>query len=351
MIDSLKEERIALEVIKVLKTHFDDLPEDVTERINSPFHQNFLDAFESKFNGKVQAPFFINLDYQPPKLDDDEDNTDKENFFEHVAHILCDGEKKEFTTRRSATPKISPSQKRAVSTIITELSNGVRTPDVDAENELIFGGGDDDVIPATDFTADVFYEDEGQVVCIELKTVRPNKATFKGEKDKILEAKAALRNLYPNKEIKYYVGFPFDPLSREPTGYDKERFMRYSVDFRKYIARDEFLLAAELWDFLTTNAGTMELILEIINSIATVDFLENFEFLQSRRNLETQPVEYLALLAKWRLGREQRIAGNRSTIEARLQSDRSGVRVYNQSIFTESGKYNEARLARLQQFV
>ncbi|MCP9493318.1 MAG: TdeIII family type II restriction endonuclease [Pyrinomonadaceae bacterium MAG19_C2-C3] len=345
MIDTLKQEKIALEVIKVLKSRFDSFPDDLAQSRNAPFHQAFLGAFADKLTGKVLSiPFFISLSSWAHGLS----TTLGQNFFENVAHILCDGAKKEFTTRRTATLKLSPSQKRAVSTIVTELSNGVRQPNVDAENELIFVGDDVETIAATDFTADVFYQDAGQIVCLELKTVKPNKGVFKYEKDKMLEAKAALRNKYPNKEIRYYLGFPFDPLSVTPTGYDKVRFARYSVDFRKYIAPDEFLLAAELWDFLAGSERTMEMILEIINAIAMVNFLDDFEFINEVENLKIDSVAYLDLLSKWRLEREHSLAKRAAALEANMRGNATATRIYNQPLFTEAGKYNEDRCVRLQ---
>jgi hypothetical protein len=41
--------------------------------------------------------------------------------------------------------------------------------------------------------------------------VRQNSGEMKGEKQKILEGKAALYRKFPDKEIRFYIGFPFDP--------------------------------------------------------------------------------------------------------------------------------------------
>lgn len=243
MIDDLKQEKIALEVIKVLKSRFDSFPSDLTQNRNAPFHHAFLNAFADKLQGKVSSiPVFISLSSWAHGLS----TTLGQTFFEHIAHILCNGEKRDFTSKRNSLLQLSPSQKQTVSRIITELSNRNRQPNVAAENAALFAGGAVATDDATSFTADVFFEDDKQVVCIELKTVKPNKGTFKNEKEKILEAKASLKNKYPGKEIKFFIAFPFDPLSQTPTGYDKQRFMSYAVDFRKYIAEGEFLLSSEL---------------------------------------------------------------------------------------------------------
>lgn len=213
---------------------------------------------------------------------------------------------------------------------------------------LIFSEAEsDDWVDATDFTADVFFEDDAQVVCLELKTVRPNKGVFKVEKEKILQAKAALKNKFPDKEIKFFFGFPFDPTSLTPTGYDKDRFMNNSVDFRKYLAQDDFLLAAELWDYLSGERETMETILKIINSIATVKFLEEFAFLQGRQNFRDDPEHYVGLLIRWRLEREVRLVQNDAQVMLAIQGNRTLPRIYNQTIFNDKGNYNENRLLML----
>ena len=83
------------------------------------------------------------------------------------------------------------------------------------ENALIFQQPSaSNLVEGTDFTADVFYETNTEIICIEIKTVKPNKGVFKGEKQKMLEAKAALQLRYPTKTIKYLIGFSFRPFKR-----------------------------------------------------------------------------------------------------------------------------------------
>lgn len=123
--------------------------------------------------------------------------------------------------------------------------------------------------------------------------------------------------------------------------------MRYAVDFRKYFAQDKVLLAAEFWDFLSGEDTAMEGILDIINSIATVNFLDEFAFLQDQRNIKSEPRKYIETLEKWQLNREKWLAENDSRIRAELQNSTSLQRVYNQSIFKDGGKYNETRLLQL----
>ena len=276
-ISKLTQQQIATQVIRTLYSQFEKFPEDVNNNRNAPFHEAFVKAFSDKLDGKVSSiPTLISLSSWLHGL-----NTSLgQSFFENTAQILCGGEKKEFTTGKKNNLPIEQSQKDAVSKIITDLSNGNQTPSLLNENTLIFQKpSNSNLVEGTDFTADVFFENSAEIVCIEIKTVKPNKSIFKAEKQKILEAKAALKLKYPSKEIKYFLAFPFDPLSDTPCGYDKKRFMEYSVGFTKYFDEAEILLGAEFWDYLSGATSTMEIVLEIINKIATPHFMNELVFL------------------------------------------------------------------------
>ena len=70
--------------------------------------------------------------------------------------------------------------------------------------------------------------------------------------------------MHPDKNIKYFMGFPFDPTSVSPVGYDKIRFFDYLIEFKKFFADEEVLIASEMWDFLSGRQGTMKDILKVI---------------------------------------------------------------------------------------
>jgi len=344
-----QKELIAIEVIRTLYNKFKDFPEDATNNRNAPFHEAFLNAFSEVFDEHVTSiPIFLSLASWMHGF-----NTSLgQSFLEKTAHILCGGEKRAFTPKANTLLQISPSQRSIVNNLITELANENRLPNlIDENNELVFAEVLE--IDATSFTADVYYEDAEQVVCIELKTVKPNHGIFKGEKQKILEAKIALKNLYPNKNIKYLFGFPFDPLNGIATEYDKQRFMDYSVGFRKFISEDEFLLSAELWDFLSGEENTMQEILDIINTIATTDFMDIYNFLNNNgKRINSE--EYCERLRSWYLLRDCRLIENDEIILERIANNQRLQRTYNQNIFKikiESGKikaeYNNTRMNRL----
>lgn len=347
MISDIQKEKIAIQVIRTLHKQFEKFPEDISNNRNAPFHEAFLEAFAQKLEDKVESiPIFISLSSWMHGL-----NTSLgQSFFERTAHILCDGTKREFTTKKKTSLEITQTQKATVADIITDLTNGLLVPSLDSENQKLMNQNES-LLKATDFTADVFFEDADEVVCIEFKTVKPNKGVFKVEKQKVLEGKASLKRIFPDKKITFLIGFPFDPLSDTPCGYDKQRFMSYSVDFRKYFEENEFLLSAELWDFLSGTTQTMEAILSIINSIATVKFLEEFTFLQNRKNATNQKFEYINLLERWFLKRESHIMENQDTIFFKISDDKSLLRIFNQNMFTNSGNYNENRILRLQDYV
>ena len=333
MIDKLKTQLIALEVIRVLKTRFDNFPEGSQENRNAPFHEAFLNAFKDKIERYVDnTPFFISLASWLHGLN----TTLGQSFFENVAHILSDGEKKTFKDC-----KYYENQEAVIIEIITDLQNGSRKPNLYEENKAIFSVQSGELKEASNFTADVFIMDDGYIEAIELKSVRPNAGEMRGEKLKILKAKACLKLKYPDKDIRYYIGFPFDPFSDTPTGYNKERFMKHLVEFEKYFDPEEVLLAGELWDRLSGEKNTMEMILSIINDIATPSFIEEFNFINELENLLNDKERYLDTLKRWHLYYELEIAGSYERLKARYS------KVMNQAPFKQDGKYNFIRAFEL----
>jgi len=142
-----------------------------------------------------------------------------------------------------------------------------------------------------------------------LKSVKPNSGEMKGEKQKILEGKAALYRKFPGKEILFYIGFPFDPTvnieNELVTSYNKERLLSSIINMKKYFASKETLVACELWDFLSGHENTMVQILEIINNIATPEFLTKYNFLNITEN-RFEP-SYVQILEKWLLFSEKEL--------------------------------------------
>lgn len=338
MLNNEKIQKISCAVIKTTYAKFLDFPIDASRNRNAPFHKAFLNAFSDKLEGKVSdIPFFISLSSWFHGLN----TTLGQSFFEKVSHILSDGTKQEFKAL-----KISQSQQTSIADIITELKNGIHTPNLTRENGIIFTNNTVQDKDASNFTADCFYEEADKLVAIELKTVKPNSGVFKNEKEKMLSAKAGLKNAHPTKDVLFYLGFPFDPLSDTATGSDKNRFMGYSVDFKKFFEPVEVLLADELWNFLSGDTNTMQQILDIINRIANPHFMENYNYLLDSNNIILNKPEFLTKLEEWNLFSEISLVKKNDEINSRIKGNRNLTRVYNQPLFKD-GNYNKDRFSTL----
>lgn len=345
MINQKKTQQIATTVIKILIQRFETFPVDASNNRNAPFHKAFLNAFQDKFNGKVSdVPFFISLSSWLHGLN----TTLGQTFFEKVAHILSDGEKREYTSKKLGNIQIHETQKNNINEIMTTLSNSQGKPNLQKENEAIFIDDTSRLVNALDFSADVFIEDEQNVVAIELKSVKPNSGEMRGEKQKILEGKAALYKRFPNKNIKFFMAFPFDPTSATPTDFDKTRFLGSIINMTKYFDPNETLVAKELWDYLSGEANTMEEIIEIINKISTSEFMEKFNFINDEKNRDD--ARYLTILREWFLFSETELVEKNLRIKEVLQADQRLQRIYNQQIFKKD-EYNWERAATLKELL
>jgi len=343
MLSNEKRELISLEVIKTLYSRFENFPENSFGNRNAPFHEAFLNAFTDKFEDKVSdIPFFITLSSWLHGLN----TTLGQSFFESVAQILSDGQKTEFTNTANNLLKITKEQKEAIADIITDLKNKNQTPNLERENSLIFIDTGEE-IDANNFTADVYFEDDDRIVAVELKSVKPNAGEMRGEKQKILEAKSALFRKFPNKKILFFIGFPFDPTSKIPTGSDKERFLNSIIDGKKYYEYPEILLADELWNYLSSDENTMQQILDIINTVATPEFKENYCLLNK---IDTGSLTKVEILSDWNILSEIELIKRDSEILLKISTDKRLKRVYKQTIF-KNGKKNSNRFQTLKKLI
>jgi len=347
MLSNEIKEQIAHEVIRTLYSRFENFPENANDNRNAPFHEAFLNAFSEKLaNHVTDIPYFISLASWLHGLN----TTLGQSFFENVANILSNGYKKPFTVKYNSLLKIHSHQKQQISEIITNLKNANLTPNLNDENNLLFDNELSPNIDANNFTVDVFYESDEEIIAIELKSVRPNAGEMRGEKQKILEAKSALFFEYPDKTIKYYIGFPFDPTSEVDIEYDKTRFLNYLIDGNKYFAHDEVLLSNELWDYLSDDTNTMKQILYIINSIATPQFMNYYNLINNFNNIENETDEYLRILENWYQFNEKKIVQNYSKIKDIIEDNSRLNRKFKQPLFKKD-KYNVSRKDALLRFI
>ena len=66
---------------------------------------------------------------------------------------------------------------------------------------------------------------------------------------------------------------------------------------KKSFANEEVLLSSEFWDYISEEKNTMQEILNIINSIATTDFMKNFQYIQDKQNIKE--IKYKKILEQW----------------------------------------------------
>lgn len=340
-----KRQLIALETIKILKSRSDSFPDDTTIARNAPFHKAFLRAFESKFEElHTNSDVLLNVSSWIHGLN----TTLGQSFFEGVAHILCDGDKKSFP---GTDYKLYAEQERAISEHMTDLKNGTIAPNTEQEDDMLRHSATGNLVVGTNFTADCFFEDEEKIVAIELKSVRPNSGETRGEKQKILKAKAALRHYYStvsgceHKKVYYFFGFPFDPTADTDTGSNKASFMGNMIEFSKFCAPEDILLADELWSFLSGEQNTMAEILDIIKDISEATFADDFNFLCSAHSIQSNPERYRSIASKWHLSDEVVFVDRWQEINTSTQ--RGIIKYKNMSPFSDDGKYNDRRASAL----
>ncbi|HOG31023.1 MAG TPA: TdeIII family type II restriction endonuclease [Candidatus Cloacimonadota bacterium] len=345
--DNVKE-KISIEIIRTLVGRFGTFPDDVSTNRNAPFHEAFLKAFSNKLGkDNINPQILISLSSWLHGLN----TTLGQQFFEKVAHILSGGAKRAFTNE-----KISRKQKSAISDIITNLKNSDNdvVPNMIEEDELIESCAEPaDDIEATNFSADVFIQDDDSIVAIELKTVKPNSGVLKEEKQKILEAKAVLRRLYPDKKVSYYIGFPFDPTvveGEDECSFDKKKFWTNIVEGDKYFHDDEVLIASGLWDLLSGEKNTMQQLLELINRISTVEFIDIFEKIRNPKD-DVKDDDYAKLLENWNLFSELSLHSNKEKILSAIKGNKRLIRSYYNPCMKEDGSYNEKRYNDLKSFI
>ena len=337
MITNLQKELTAIEVIESLYLQMAEITNAINCNQKSAYNITFLNSLIDELSKKISLESWAN----------GLNTTIGQNFFENTAFILSDGEKREYTSGKLGNLKITRKQRENIGKITADLSTKTAKPNLTEEDNLIFIIDDSELISAMDFSADVFVDDGKQITAIELKTVKPNSGGSQGEKRKILEGKAALFNKYLNHRISFFLGFPFDPTNKDSaTGFDKERFTKSVINLNKSFAPEEILLAGELWDKLSGEENTMKQILEIINSIATLEFMNEYNFLNEQQNKIENPQKYRELLLRWNLFSELDLFDKESELLAQIENNKSLMKIFNQMIFKD-GKYRRDRYADL----
>jgi hypothetical protein len=347
-----QKEKISIEVIKTLLTRFESFPKNSLNNRNAPFHESFLVSFSNQLCGHISdISFFISLSSWLHGLN----TTLGQMFFEKIAHHLSGGIKREFTGKKEGNLQITQTQRDRISKIVADLSNDI-PPNLEEENKAISSLKDQThMIDAMGFCADVLIERHDEVIAIELKSVKPNSGEMKGEKQKILEGKAALGWRYPNHKIYFYMAFPFDPtvnpLTDPVTSYDKTRFLSSIVNMNKYFDPNEVLIADDFWCFLSGQKDTMHEILKIIQIISTTTFLDKLKILQTDVEKRDND-QYRILLKEWHLYSELEVLENQEKILEKIQKlgnaeSKAFKNIYNKPAFDHHANYQWHRYHQL----
>ncbi|MCG2041634.1 TdeIII family type II restriction endonuclease [Staphylococcus epidermidis] len=343
--DNNTKEKIACEVIKTLHKRFLSFPSEAKENRNAPFHEAFLEAFSTKLEDVNinDRNYLITLSSWLHGL-----NTALgQSFFENVSYHLSDGEKRTFKNISLPSKVVANNN-----IIMSHLKNGEKVPDVEGENklidELLSDSGDSGCETVANFTADLYVESDEEVSAFEIKSVRPNSGEMRGEKEKILRGKSYLKKEYPNKKVNFFLAVPYDPTEdrKTPTKYNKTRYMNYAVEFKKFIDKNELLLASEYWDYISGEKNTMENILEIIRKIATPDFENKYKFINDRKNLHVDQDKYVSILTEWELNTELKIVANDEKIEEEALKNKKIAKFKNNRLFKKDGTYDRNRILK-----
>lgn len=344
MLDPTQKELIALEVIRVLYCSSDrSVNKPPTIYKHAPFHASFMSAVSPNKSGSwLNTPQFTNVN--PYKLA----MILEWSFFEKIAHILSNGDRRRFVASEGTGLKITLSQKKIIDEIIRDLEWGSIQPSREEEDTKLARALPDAAIELIDdFIASIFVETDESVEIVVLKPANFHSWDMQREKADILRTKAALRIKFPSKQLRLYWGFPFDPWCDLPTDANKLSFINKLHEGGRYLAYDEILLAGELWDRLSEDSNTLEQILAIIRLVAVSDFLERYRFLNDPLNVDKDRVVYARLLADWNLDREFRIVENIDDIRRALKEKKIPMRLLNNPIFDSTGNYRSERYLML----
>jgi hypothetical protein len=246
-------------------------------------------------------------------------------FLENTSHSLSDGYKNVFNNL-----EISNEQNRNIIEIITDLKKSLTSPNTEIENKKIFLSPKKE-IKVGRFEVDCYYETCDQLICINFVTDKY--PSFLLEKDRLLFSKAALKTAKPDKNILFYLGIPSTSIYKN----------QLQNEAKQYFSKDEILIADELWGFLAEDTNTMQQLLDIINAIATPQFMEKFDLINTPENLYTQKEAVIRVLTKWCLNDELRIMQHFDA----LDDDKKARKQLLKPIFLSSGEYNHSRCMSL----
>jgi len=131
-----------------------------------------------------------------------------------------------------------------IDTILKELDEGVRTPDIERTKQEILQAYDkNDSYKEKSHIIDLFIETEnGEEYYFELKTVKPNKKEVRAAKRDFLEVLAMRHKEKDLVKVHVFLAIPFNP-------YFSEEYSRWTV-IKFFKPGDDLLVGKDFWNLL-----------------------------------------------------------------------------------------------------
>lgn len=170
------------------------------------------------------------------------------SIYEDVSAILAKPSSSEVKTKVDMSGGISPKQAETIRKIMTELRNGTRTANKEAETKEILKASRENKKAQKDGRiADFYMKRKGVEYYFEIKTVKPNIDVFTTSKRKLLEWIAR-----KDRNVETILAFPYNPYHPKPY----TRFTEQGVLEKP----KEFLVAEEYWDFIGGSGAFKQLL-------------------------------------------------------------------------------------------
>lgn len=164
--------------------------------------------------------------------------------FEPVALALARNKHQSAARQEIVGNEISSEAQKAIQEIMNNLTIGARLPDKNNEIEAIrkvCQKGRIIKVKPTKVDLKIITHDD-TIYLIDIKTVKPNKGSFKEFKRTLLEWVAVMLANNPNQKIKTLIAIPYNPY--EPQPYNRWTMVGM-IDIK-----NELLVAEEFWEFL-----------------------------------------------------------------------------------------------------
>lgn len=177
------------------------------------------------------------------------------SIYEPVAEILCSQNFPEVKAQFSLGNEINTEADSVINEIINKLSSGEGQPKAKEEIDKIRKAcsGSREVTKLKTVKADLLIRDtNGKIYLFDIKTVKPNKSSFKDLKRTLLQWAAMLLTKDQNLNIETCLAIPYNPY--DPKAYERWT-MAGMID-----TRNELKVQEEFWDFIAKKGGYEKLL-------------------------------------------------------------------------------------------